>query len=238
SASPYSHRRGEVSISMNTLTAEFDAYVESCFPLTVIVNQPQPAYIAEPRHPAAIASFFQRGSRVGKISLHSSVLKNGIYEKIRKFEPPDGDWFLPFPGSPRAVMAELANGNVADLTIDSLSRAGIRLKNDIRVEADAVRRVVLYGKNIGYIPLPILGGQFLAEGILELRLAPLERQYDRLLREFIRRYCYLSRESTPRAATVDHRQGALPYELPAFLSTAGTDRANLAMPDTGTAAAR
>lgn len=169
--SQYSHRRGEVSISMNALTAEFDAYVESCFPLTVIVNQPQPAYIAEPRHPAAIASFFQRGSRVGKISLHSSVLKNGIYEKIRKFEPPDGDWFLPFPDSPRAVMAELANGNVADLTIDSLSRAGIRLKNDIKVEADAVRRVVLYGKNIGYIPLPILGGQFLAEGILELRLA-------------------------------------------------------------------
>lgn len=77
----YSYLRGKVSISMSTLTAEFDAYAESCLPMTVIVQQSQAAYAAQPRYPAAIATFFQRGKCIGKIALRSSVLKKSVYEK-------------------------------------------------------------------------------------------------------------------------------------------------------------
>ncbi len=185
----YDTKRGQVSISMSSLLARFDDYTESSLPLSVIVTQNVNEYTSSPRHIDLQAKFLQNGKWVGSVNLTGGVMKIALFERLRRFDLGDNQWFSPFPHWDMPILLETREGTVEAVQLQAICGKGavVQIKQRGPSTIQSVYRLIITTKTIGCIALPVSDTRFDTEGVH----VNFGNSRTASLNEFIKRYCTL-----------------------------------------------
>ncbi|MBR8653831.1 hypothetical protein KDH83_11005 [Achromobacter sp. Marseille-Q0513] len=182
----YCHQRGKVTISISTLDVVFDGYTESSYPLQVIATQANGNYESAPKHLDLIAEFFQRGKRVGQIRLKGGVMREAVFKKLRRFEPPAQCIFQPFPHLAHRVLLDSGSGQIVTGVLESISLSSLTIKAP--GSTDAITRILILLPDEPCLVLPVTV-QRIEEEMIVLETGEFSTEAEAALKSYIKRYC-------------------------------------------------
>jgi hypothetical protein len=184
------YNRGEVSISMSTLDAEFMSYVESAYAVEVLISQTEGVARKTPRFIDKTANFFQNGRQVAKIRIVGGVMKMPLFKRMRTLNFPESHWFAP---SDRVLRTALVNTNSrlsirVDLEMLSMKAASVKWQ----IEADDycnVKSISIYVESFGFLCLPVHSYDILDDHVV-LHFDALSREQTTTLKEVIKSHFF------------------------------------------------
>lgn len=146
------HKRGEVTLSIKTLNCEFDDYVDSNYPVTVVVDtQDVTEELDTGTFDRRQARFYQRGRQVALVDIIGAPIKMKLFKRLRNVKPEPGDWFVPVKGFSPSVMFRDESGKRIDGKLRKVSQSGMDIVFAQQPAAHAPLEFVISVEGIGYI---------------------------------------------------------------------------------------
>jgi hypothetical protein len=145
-------KRGAVTITIKSMTCEFDDYVDANYPVTVSVDlSGLPQDGDDGPFEGRRAEFYQRGKRVASISIIGLPISMKLFKRLRNTKPDPDDWFVPVKGFAPSVLFHDMTGNRIEGKLRKVSETGMDIVFPKEPEADAPLDFVICIDGIGYI---------------------------------------------------------------------------------------
>lgn len=147
-----SHRRGEVTLSIKTLNCTFKDYVDSNYPVTVVVDTHDvPEDVDNTVFERRTARFYQRGRIVAEIDIVGAPIKMNLFKRLRAVKPQPGDWFAPIKGFAPSVLFSDGGGKRIEGKLRRISENGMDLVFREPPQETALLDFVISIEGIGYV---------------------------------------------------------------------------------------
>ena len=180
------HHRGDITISMTVLDVEFERYIESAYPLEILIYQSDMLFRPRPRTIDKTMVFFQNGKKAAQARIAGSVISSHIFKRLRTLNSPESHWFFLSSRVSHYVLLSNSNGKYKQAVLYQISISGIQIieNNDCFEYSSAT----LYLENDGFMKLDLETTATAHDTIVELNFKPLTSQQSYQLKEIIKRH--------------------------------------------------
>lgn len=145
-------KRGDVTITIKSMTCEFDDYVDANYPVTVTVDYDElPDDTPDGPFEARVAEFYQRGRRVAAIRIVGLSISMKLFKRMRNTKPEADDWFIPVKGFAPSVLFQDKAGKRIEGKLCKVSETGMDIVFPQQPEATAPLDFVVCVDGLGYI---------------------------------------------------------------------------------------
>lgn len=145
-------KRGDVTITIKSMSCEFDDYVDANYPVMVSVD---PVDVPEEARTGPFegrqAEFYQRGKRVACINIVGLSITMKLFRRLRNTKPEPDDWFVPIKGFAPSVLFHDPSGKRIEGKLRRVSETGMDIVFPKQPQADAPLTFVICIDGIGYV---------------------------------------------------------------------------------------
>ena len=128
---------GEVTVSLNSLEANFFGYANLMFPIEIVVDDLAETPSFKPRKVSYRVSFYQQAKLIAIIDTDATIITIDNFKKIRNTFMHSGDWFTPIENQISCQVSEFSNetskGAEFKVRLLGVSKSGIRLEPNIEM---------------------------------------------------------------------------------------------------------
>jgi hypothetical protein len=144
-------KRGDVSISMKSLSIEFQAYTNANYPVRVVMDDGPNTKPQKWLHKRA--QFFQMGQLLAKFEFTGPPIPMENFKKKRHVPVDPGHRFQPVKNILRTLCLTAADGRKYECELSTLAAHSIQVtfKPCTPVQSGDVFSIVLYAKHVGYL---------------------------------------------------------------------------------------
>lgn len=118
------HVRGEVTVSLNELNANFFAYAELMYPIELVVDNLSPSDTLLPKKIHYRVAFYQRQTLFATIDTKATVIDIRLFEKTRNIFIHSDDWFSPIKQSKVSCTISDNGGRKSEVVLIGLGKIG------------------------------------------------------------------------------------------------------------------
>jgi len=147
-------RPGEVSISMDSLYAEFDEYTNPNYPVRIMVEDVNPGLPENnQRQIYKRATFQQLRKVVGRVEMRGHVMKMKYFKRMRNLRFPDTHRFSPVKNISRSMLLDDGRGHKHECALDELSMKGftVTFDKDRNIPYGQVFNYLFFADGLGFI---------------------------------------------------------------------------------------
>lgn len=155
-----SHRRSDVSLTIDSFSVEFMNFVDANYPVRVAVETPAPATVETTEKNGRsverdfrVATFYQHNKVVAISRLSGTLIKIALFKRLRNVKAVQSHRFTPVKGINPAVVFIDVHGRRQEVTLNDVSMRGLNISMPKGLELDISQAVdfFFFADSIGFI---------------------------------------------------------------------------------------
>lgn len=121
------HRRGEVTLTIDTVRSDFTNYTDANYPVRIKVEDAPVEKNNKIEAAARYATFYQGTSVVANVYISGVVIKMSLFKRLRNVHATDTHRFIPMKNVGKTAFLTGKDGKNRECTINNLSMKGLNL---------------------------------------------------------------------------------------------------------------